>query len=156
MHKSLKIIGLAGAASALAMTPALASAQDQAMPGTTPPSMPDTGTTTTTPPPTAPSDTTTETDTGMPDSTAMDGPTPQTEAPPAPSAANTLTLEEQKAAIAKWPAETQAYYQSLTGERQKMFWALTDSDKVRLSQLPEDQREVAWGQIEAQVQSSQG
>jgi len=46
MHKSLKLFALAGAASALAVAPALASAQDGAMPGTTPPSMPDTGTTT--------------------------------------------------------------------------------------------------------------
>ncbi len=151
MHKSLKILGLAGAASALAMTPALVSAQDEAMPGTTPPSMPDTGTTTTTTPPTAPSDTTTET---LPEPT--EGTVDDSTMPPPASASKTMTVEEQQAAVATWPAETQTYYQSLTEERKKMFWALSDADKVRLSQLPEDQREVAWGQIESQIKSSQG
>lgn len=151
MHKSLKILGLAGAASALAMTPALASAQDDAMTGTTPPSMPDTGTTTTTTPPTAPTDTTTESLPEPAEGTAQDGTMP----PPA-SSSKTMTVEEQQAAIATWPAETQTYYQSLTEKRKEMFWALSDADKVRLSQLPEDQRETAWGQIENQIKSSQG
>jgi hypothetical protein len=151
MHKSLKLIGLAGAASALALTPALASAQDEAMNGTTPPSMPDTGTDTTTPPttpPTAPSDTTTETPVDPTDTAA---PPAQTDAPPEAMAGKVMTPEQQQAAIAKWPADTQTYYQSLSEDRQKMFWALSDNDKVTLSQMPEEQRESVWAQIESRV-----
>lgn len=154
MHKSLKLFALAGAASALALAPAIASAQDGAMPGTTPPSMPDTGTTTTSPttPPTAPSDTTTET---APDPMDTAAPPAQTDAPPESTAGKVMTIDEQQAAIANWPADTQTYYQSLTEDRQKMFWALTDTDKVRLSQMPEEQRETIWAQIEAQVKQRQ-
>ncbi len=151
MHKSLKTFTLAGSALALAMTPALASAQDT-MPGTTPPtapqttppSMPNTGTTT---PPTAP--TTSPSD--MPAESYPD--TAETADTATPPMGQTMTPEQQQAAMASWPTETQTYYQSLTEDRQKMFWALSDTDKVRLSQLPEEQREVAWGQIEAQVKS---
>lgn len=154
MHKSLKLFGLAGAASAFTLTPALASAQDGAMPDTAPPSMPDTGTTAPpadTPPPTS-SDTTTET---YPDTTGTAAPPPQTEAPSAPAAGKAMTPEEKQAAIAKWPTETQTYYQSLTEDRQKMFWALSDNDKVTLSQMPEEQRESVWAQIEARVKPLQ-
>lgn len=129
MHKSFKNIGLSSAALALVMAPAALMAQDAA----TAPSMPDAATTAT-PPPTE---------------------TTESAAPGAP-AAKILTAEEQEAAIATWPAETQSYYRSLDEERQKMFWALTDADKVRLSQLPEEQRELAWGQIKAQIKASQG
>ena len=148
MHKSLKTFTLAGSALALAMTPALALAQDT-MPGTTPPtssqttppSMPTTGTTT---PPTAPT------------TAPMDMPAdtyPDTAETADTATTRTMTLEQQKTAMASWPTETQTYYKSLPQERQELFWALSDTDKVRLSQLPEDQRETAWAQIEAQVKS---
>ena len=58
---------------------------------------------------------------------------------------------EQQAAFKAWPAETQSYYLSLNAERQKIFWALSDSDKVALSRMPEQQRESTWAQIEARV-----
>lgn len=63
---------------------------------------------------------------------------------------------DKQAAVASWPAETQEYYWSLTDERQQMFWSLSDSDKVRLSQMPDDQRESTWAQIESSVAPSQG
>lgn len=162
MHKSFKNLGLASAAMALVMAPTVASAQEQG----TPPSMPDTGTATT-PPPTTSTDTTTESlpdpvegtttapDPATPD-TGLDPATPDAASPDAAPPAKTITPEEQEAAIATWPAETQTYYLSLDDERKQMFWALTDTDKVRLSQLPEEQRELAWGQIKAQIKGSQG
>lgn len=161
MHKSLKNLGLASAAMALVMAPAVAVAQDQTAPDATmdPTAPAQPGTDTMTPPttpPTAPSDTTTETYPdaveGTPQGTTTDSATAPTEVP----GPQTITEVEQQAAIATWPAETQSYYQSLPQERQQMFWALTDADKVRLSQLPEEQRELAWGQIEAQLTPSQG
>jgi hypothetical protein len=140
MHKSFKHFALAGAAMALAITPALAEAQDQASPeagmptgtGVPPTNAADTATT----PPTNP-------DSAAPDTTG----TPT--APPA--AAPPLSQADRDAAIKAWPPETQAYYQSLGEERQRMFWALSDTDKVRLSKLPDAQKEVAWTQIESQV-----
>lgn len=161
MHKSLKNLGLASAAMALVMAPAVAAAQDQTTPDATmdPTAPAQPGADTMTPPmtpPTAPSDTTTETYPdaveGTPQETVTDGTTSPTEVP----GPTTITESEQQAAIATWPADTQTYYQSLTQDRQQMFWALSDTDKVRLSQLPEEQRELAWGQIEAQIRSSQG
>jgi len=150
MHKSFKNLGLASAAMALVMAPNFAAAQEQGAP----PSMPETGTATT-PPPATPTDTTTET---MPDpvestaqgTTMNDADTDNT----APK--QTISPAEQEAAIASWPAETQTYYRSLDDERKQMFWALADTDKVRLSQLPEEQREMAWSQIKAQIKDSQG
>lgn len=136
MHKSFKNLGLSSAALALVMAPAAVLAQDEAMA----PITPEAATTATPPAETYPD--------------AVEGADQGTMPESAP--AQTLTPEEQEAAIATWPAETQAYYLSLDDERKKMFWALTDTDKVRLSQLPEDQREVAWGQIKAQIKSSQG
>jgi hypothetical protein len=114
MHKFLTILGIAGTAATLALTPALLAAQDAA-----------------------------------PD------PAPAPEAAtPAPDAADprlaALTAEQQ-AAIKAWPAETRDYYFSLTQERQKIFWALSDSDKVALSRMPDQQRESAWAQIEART-----
>lgn len=148
MHKSFKNAALAGAALALAMTPALAGAQDGTQPGEAPQdapaSMPGTDpmttppTTPTTPPPAT-------TDSTTMDSTTTDAPTAESYQP-----------DDKQAAMEAWPAETKTYFQSLTPERQQMFWALTDTDKVRLSQLPEEQREVAWGQIESQLAPSDG
>jgi hypothetical protein len=125
---------------ALAITPAMAGAQDQPGPeagrptgaGVPPTDAADTETT----PPTNP-------DTAAPDMTG-----PQT-APPA--ASPPLSQADRDAAIKAWPPETQAYYQSLGEERQRMFWALSDTDKVRLSKLPDAQKEVAWTQIESQI-----
>jgi hypothetical protein len=109
MHKSLTIFGLAGAATALALTPALAAAQEAA---------------------------------------------PEAAAPADASDARLAALTpEQQAAFKAWPAATQSYYWSLTEQRQKMFWALSDSDKVTLSKMPEQQRESTWAQIEARTAS---
>lgn len=58
---------------------------------------------------------------------------------------------DKQAAIKAWPPETQKYYWSLTEERQSLFWALSDTDKVSLSQMPEQQRESTWAQIEART-----
>lgn len=140
MHKSFKHFALAGAAMALAITPALAVAQDQADPEA---GMP----TATGVPPTDAADTAT-TPPSNPDTAAPDRTGPQTAAP---AAAPPLSQADRDAAIKAWPPETQAYYQSLGEERQRMFWALSDTDKVRLSKLPDAQKEGAWTQIESQV-----
>lgn len=116
MHKSLKNIALAGIASVLAATPALAAAQDPA----------------------------------AEPAPAEEAATTQQAAPAEDPRLANLPADKQ-AAIKAWPAETQQYYWSLTEERQKVFWALSDTDKVKLSQLPEEQRESTWAQIEAQL-----
>lgn len=116
MHKSLKIFGLAGTATALALTPALLAAQDTA-------------------PEAAP-----------PDAAPTENADPRLAA---------LTAEQQ-AAFKAWPKETQDYYRSLTEERQRVFWALADSDKVALSRMPEQQRESTWAQIESRITPPRG
>lgn len=58
---------------------------------------------------------------------------------------------DQQSAYKLWPADTQAYFWTLSPERQTMFWALTDADKLKLSTMPEPQRESVWAQIEAQL-----
>lgn len=173
MHKSFKHFALAGAAMALALTPALAGAQDRGNPetgmptdtGTTPPTTQDktgtetgsdtTGTVTetvspeTTTPPTNPDPA--NTDAAGTATTSSEDPAAATDAP-----TGTMTLADQQAAIRTWPRETQAYYGSLTDERQRMFWALSDTDKVRLANLPDAQKELAWTQIEAQIKPPKG
>lgn len=140
MHISSKTFALAGAAMALAMTPAMAGAQDGATPNGAAQDiaarMPQTDPVTT--PPTAP-ETPPPVDDAAPGETAQTAPAPQT-----------LTPADQEQAMQAWPPATQEYYKALTAERQQIFWALTDKDKVRLSELPEQQRETAWAQIEAQ------
>jgi hypothetical protein len=112
MHKSLTMFGLGGAALALALTPALATAQEAE---------------------------------------------PEAAAPAESTDARLAGLTpDQQAAFKAWPAETQSYYLSLTAERQKIFWALSDSDKVALSRMPEQQRESTWAQIEARAMPPKG
>ncbi len=180
MQKSYKNLVLAGAAMALALTPAMAGAQDQTMPDNAPSSLPQTGPMTTPPAPTSPAgpdagsptedmetqsaDTTTSTTqstTTQSTTTAPDAADPTANDVTGSEATGTVaarptTAAEKQVAVQTWPAETQAYYQSLTPERQEMFWALSDPDKVRLSTLPEDQRTAAWAQIEKQFAAAQG
>ncbi len=132
MHKHLNKLGLAGMAAALALTPAMATAQQTTAPSTPP------GTTMQQTPPTA-------------------QPMPERQKSMADGEQKSMMKswpEEQQAAFKQWPAETQSYFWSLPPERQKMFWALTDADKVKLSTMPEQQRETVWAQIEAQVAPS--
>jgi hypothetical protein len=63
---------------------------------------------------------------------------------------------DKQAQLLAWPEATQEYYWSLTVERQDLFWLLADEDKVRLSQLPEEQQAAAWAQIESRPRPSQG
>lgn len=183
MHKFSKNIALVGAALTVAMAPAIAGAQSQTAPhgehaghqGTKPSSMPQTGPVTT--PPAAPSTTPpTNPEAGDPDDMMGDQTTDVTNGQPAPveapaandaapgDAATTAsttaarapaaTPEQRQAAMKTWPSETLAFYEGLTAERQEMFWALTDTDKVRLSKLPDAQKELAWTQIEAQIETT--
>jgi len=159
MHKSFKILAMAGSALALAMTGAQVAAQEQApdtspapaqttdtmptdgMPQTTPPSMPDT----------APS-TEQEWDKNTGTTNTPDAPAATT---PPPTADQDATMQswpaDRQAGFKAWPAETQTYFWSLNPQRQEIFWALSDSDKVTLSKMPEAQRESTWAQIEARV-----
>lgn len=89
----------------------------------------------------------------------MTGAAPTSTAPMAPQADaagqdRAADKAQKQAAMEAWPAETRAYYESLSKDRQKMFWSLSDSDKVALSQLPEDQRESTWAQIESRMAPS--
>lgn len=63
---------------------------------------------------------------------------------------------DKQAQVLAWPEATQEYYWALTAERQELFWLLADEDKVRLSQLPEEQQGSAWAQIESLPRPSQG
>ena len=130
MHKYLNKFALAGSAMALALVPAMASAQEQTLPETAPP-----------------------VETAAPTAPATEAPTADTATPDPRLAA--LPADKQ-AAVQAWPAKTQDYYFSLTEERQQLFWMLSDPDKVRLSELPEDQQTSAWAQIESLPRPSQG
>lgn len=116
MHKSLNKFVLCGAAAALALTPAMAAAQDGAM------------------------------SEGAQEAAATTSDDPRIAQLPA----------DKQEAFKAWPQETQDYYWSLAPDRQQMFWALSDSDKVKLSQMPEEQRESVWAQIETRAAPSQG
>lgn len=183
MHKFSKNIALAGAALTVAMAPAIAGAQSQTAPHgehagqqANPSSMPQTGPVTT--PPAAPATTPpTSPEAGDPDDMMGTQPTDATTGQPAPvdapvtgdasgdaaatagttaARAPAATPEQRQAAMKTWPSETLAFYEGLTAERQEMFWALTDTDKVRLSKLPDAQKELAWAQIEAQIKTTAG
>ena len=56
--------------------------------------------------------------------------------------------EEQRAAYAAWPENVKAYYQSLSGKRQAMFWTLTDGDKLVLATMSAPDAEAAWEMVE--------
>lgn len=88
------------------------------------------------------------------------------DAPPAeattPTPANgTLTAEQQaehdlwtpdqQAQYAAWPADVQGYYWALSADRQSLFWRLSDENKVTITNLPAEQQEMAWSQVEAQA-----
>ncbi len=130
MHKSFKTLALAGSAMALAMTGTFAAAQEQmpdAAPGQTAPAQTTETMPTTTPPPAAEQD-----------------------------AIMQSWPAARQAGFKAWPAETQSYFWSLNQQRQEIFWALSDSDKVKLSQMPEAQRESTWAQIESQITPPRG
>ena len=167
MHKSPKNFALASAAMALALAPATAGAQDQTMPGNAPQnalsSMPQTSRVTTQPTgpdsgsPTEDSyEQSAEPATSDPTTTETTGTDAAGTAEAASTRSRMIAPADQQAAILSWPAETQFYYKSLTTERQKLFWALTDSNKVRLSKMPQAQRDAVWTQIEAQLAPTKG
>lgn len=90
------------------------------------------------------------------DEAAPEANTPAAAMTPEQEAAMQALPAEKQAALKSWPPETQAYYWSLSPDRQNIFWALADSDKVRLSQMPEPQRESTWAQIESRAKPPQG
>lgn len=58
---------------------------------------------------------------------------------------------EQRAAYASWPENVKAYYQSLSGKRQAIFWTLPDSDKVALATMSDPDAEAAWQMAESKA-----
>ncbi|MCZ8369213.1 MAG: hypothetical protein O9293_04475 [Porphyrobacter sp.] len=176
MHKSLNKYGLASAALALAMTPSLGAAQNQAMPETpattgTPP----TGTPpTATPPVHTPgmphSDTTTESTpdptTPMPgdeqtaDSAASDQLATQAATPPVSAADRDAKMQawpaEQRTAFNTCTPETQTYFWTLSEDRQEIFWRIADTDKATLATMAEPQREATWVELENRIKTMKG
>ena len=142
MQKSFNTIGLAAIAAAFAFTPAIGSAQETAAPGTPPTSS--TGTDMQTMPPTG------QTSHQPP----MTHTTPNGHADLSDAEKDSLMAawpEDRKTAFKQWPEATQNYFWSLTPQRQNIFWALSDGDKVTLGNMPEQQRESTWAQIESQM-----
>jgi hypothetical protein len=137
MQKSFNKLGLAGIAAAFALTPAMTIAQDEA--GTDMASEP-TQEYPATQEPAAP--------------TAQQPATPTVSTPEQDAMMQSWPADQQ-AAFKTWPAETQSYFWSLNSDRQNMFWALSDADKVTLSNMPEQQRESTWAQIESRMTPSQ-
>jgi hypothetical protein len=90
-----------------------------------------------------------------PAETAAKPAAPAMEASPADARLASLPAEKQ-AALKAWPQATQDYYWALPAKRQELFWLLSDADKVRLSELPEDQQGPAWAQIESLPRPAQG
>lgn len=165
MHKSLNTLGLVGAALAFAMTPALAAAQDQTMPGSMPETPANTGTPPTGTPPTdvAPATVPPVHTPGMPhqDTTNTTETVPPTSEPaPLSEAERTEKMkawaEEQRTAFETWTPETQNYFWTLSEERQKIFWRIADADKATLSTMAEPQREATWVELENRLKAMQG
>lgn len=147
MHKSLNTLGLASAAFALAMTPALASAQDQTQEQVMPESMPQDAAPTGTPP------------VETPPEAAMPAPAPAAE--PTLSAAEIdakvqALPAEQQTALKAWAPEVQSYYWTLSEDRQELFWKIADGDKATLATMAEPQREATWVELETRVKAMQG
>lgn len=130
MHKYLNTFGFAGVAMALAATPALVSAQDQAMP-----------------------------DTASQPEAEMQAPAPAPIPAAPPTEEQLLQVAawpaDQQEAYKAWKPEVQNYFWSLTAERQTMFWRLNDSDRETLTKLTDTQREMAWGQIKSKLGTMQ-
>ena len=88
---------------------------------------------------------------------AQSGATPAEPAVPAVPAspttpADTPLSEAQQAAFDSWPANIQAYYNSLPPPRQEAFWSLTDEYMATLAAMDEPQRARAWAEIERLLQ----
>ncbi|MCR2834559.1 hypothetical protein [Parerythrobacter lacustris] len=62
---------------------------------------------------------------------------------------------EQRAQYDAWPPVTQSYYWSLSPNRQNLFWRITDTDKVRVSQMTPDEQAAAWESVERAVAAQQ-
>ena len=157
MHKSIKTFGLAGTAMALALTPAMVAAQDEAPQANTSPSMPETAAMPETPVPTAPS---------MPDTNPAEAPGEGASAN-ADAATTALTEADRDSRMQSWPAEqrtayntwapeTQTYFWTLNEERQGIFWRITDGDKTALTTMAEPQREATWVELETRLQVTDG
>lgn len=61
---------------------------------------------------------------------------------------------EQQAEYAAWPTEVRAYYQALPPERQKLFWRMSDADKMSLIAMSAEEQEAVWQGIEALPKST--
>ena len=82
---------------------------------------------------------------------AQDTETVPPSAEPAEPATGAALTAEQQAQHDAWPADTQAYFQSLTPDRQELFWRISDDNKLALTRLPPEQQDQAWAQIESQA-----
>lgn len=58
---------------------------------------------------------------------------------------------DMQTAYAAWPDETKEYYWTLTPVRQRLFWALADSDRIALTAMTGPERDAAWKEIEARA-----
>lgn len=85
---------------------------------------------------------------------AQDIPDPM-EPPPAANddmAADAMT-PEQAAQYASWPEEVRDYYDTLSPERQALFWQMDDADKVSLASMSAEDQEAVWQGIESLPQN---
>ncbi len=64
-----------------------------------------------------------------------------------------LTPEKQ-AQYDAWPVEVRNYYQSLSPDRQKLFWRMSDGDKVSLAAMTPEDQEAVWRGIEKLPQTT--
>ncbi len=74
----------------------------------------------------------------------------------APAAAPGGLTPEQQSAMQAWPEDTKAFYASLSPEQQKLFWRLSDEDKVKLSRMDPAQRDETMRQLLARSASAPG
>lgn len=79
--------------------------------------------------------------------------TPPADRPMAEAEVKTWPQDRQEA-YSVWSAATKDYFWSLAPERQELFWRLRDTDRQRVSQMGEAEREQAWQVIERQAQAS--
>lgn len=59
-----------------------------------------------------------------------------------------------KAADPSWSAEHKAYYETLTATQKEGWWALSDTQRQQVYDLPADQKAAAWTSIEQQLASA--
>ncbi len=61
---------------------------------------------------------------------------------------------DQKAQYDAWPSDVRDYYNTLSADRQEMFWRISDTDKTTLVGMSAEEQEAVWQRIESMSAST--